>query len=164
MNERLSLSCQAISSSHVFGPEGGVFGRSRKCDWVLPDEERILSSVHGRIILRDGIFSLVDESTNGIVLTGQTDPLGRGNSVAVRDGMSFMAGRYLIEARMVSTDSQAAAFGSPQSQAAPVANSFAQPSAQAPHRVRCLPTESGGPARTARTFSRLRRLPRPRIR
>ena len=96
----LTLTCLALSSSHTFGPEGGTFGRSKKCDWTLPDDQRILSSVHGRIFLRGGEFILVDESTNGIIMGGQANPLGRGNSASLLGGTRFKAGPFEFEARI----------------------------------------------------------------
>jgi len=101
MNLRLSLVGSGTPSSHVFGPEGGIFGRSRKCDWVLPDDERILSAIHGRVVYRDGAFTLVDESSNGIFIDGMPQPIGRGNATTLIDGLHFHAGRYQIEARLM---------------------------------------------------------------
>lgn len=92
---------------HVFGPEGGVFGRSARCDWVLPDPQRILSSVHGRIIMQNGGFLLMDESTNGIFLQGATDPVGRGNAVPLTNGMRFHAGQLTVEVEVLPSASMA---------------------------------------------------------
>jgi len=109
MNIRLSVVGAARPDSHVFGEEGGTFGRSQKCDWVLSDEERILSSVHGRVTFKNGTFFLADESTNGIFPDGSDEPLGKGSAVAVASGDRFHAGRYLIEAQIVEVHRQARA-------------------------------------------------------
>ncbi|AYG61910.1 type VI secretion system-associated FHA domain protein TagH [Rhizobium jaguaris] len=101
MKVRLSLVDASEQTEHTFGPDGGIFGRSAKCDWVLPDPEHILSSVHGRIQFSNGRYLLIDESTNGIVLDGRQDPLGRGNSIVLQDKLRFRAAKYLIEAQMV---------------------------------------------------------------
>lgn len=101
MNLRLSLIGSGRPGSHLFGAEGGVFGRSQKCDWVLPDEERILSSIHGRVIFKNGEFMLLDESTNGTFVNGLPEPLGRGNSVVLANGTRIGAGRYTIEVQLV---------------------------------------------------------------
>lgn len=98
---RLSLVGAGQSESHVFGVEGGTFGRSRTCDWPLPDSERILSSVHGRILFENGAFVLVDESTNGIFLDGAAQALGRGNAVVLGNATRLSAGPYVIEAHAV---------------------------------------------------------------
>lgn len=109
MNIRLSVVGAARPESHVFGEEGGTFGRSQKCDWILSDEERILSSVHGRVTFKNGTFFLADESTNGIFPDGSDEPLGKGSAVAVASGDRFHAGRYLIEAQIVEVHRQARA-------------------------------------------------------
>ncbi|MBB3457478.1 type VI secretion system FHA domain protein [Rhizobium sp. BK313] len=101
MKVRLSLVGASEKTGHTFGPEGGAFGRSAKCDWVLPDPEHILSSIHGRIQFSNGRYLLIDESTNGILLDGRQDPLGRGNSIVLQDGLRFYAAKFLIEAQMV---------------------------------------------------------------
>lgn len=103
MTSCLSLICPAIQGTHLFGPEGGTFGRSNKCDWSLPDPERILSSIHARIVCQGDTYFLIDESTNGTFLAGEAVPIGRSRSVAIADGMIFVAGRYQIEARLVAT-------------------------------------------------------------
>jgi type VI secretion system FHA domain protein len=95
----LTLSCQALKSSHTFGPEGGTFGRSEQCDWVLPDNERILSAVHGRVISIKDDYVLIDQSTNG-TFVGGSRPIGRGGSVLLQDGMSLSVGHYSIEIRL----------------------------------------------------------------
>jgi predicted component of type VI protein secretion system len=99
----------AQPSRHMFGPQGGSFGRSRKCDWVLADPDCILSSLHGRVTLAGGTFLLLDESTNGIFVENSREPLGRGQSVIIHDGLRFRAGAYQIEARLVAARAEQAA-------------------------------------------------------
>ncbi|WP_105403553.1 type VI secretion system-associated FHA domain protein TagH [Neorhizobium sp. T7_12] len=101
MRVRLSLIGGTQPSEHVFEVQGGTFGRSLKCDWVLSDEERILSSIHGRVVFENNKFMLVDESTNGIFLDGRQQPLGRGNGVALVGGFRFRAAKHLIEAQLL---------------------------------------------------------------
>lgn len=101
MSSDLILTCAALGSQHRFGPQGGTFGRSGKCDWVLPDPKRILSSIHARIAFQVGGFQLIDESTNGTFLLGQQHPIGRSRSVPIHTGMVFMAGPYEIQADIV---------------------------------------------------------------
>lgn len=96
MTATLILVCETIGSQHQFGPNGGAFGRSRKCDWVLPDQDRHLSSVHARILYQNDAFILVDESTNGTFLEGQSAAIGRGKAVSLSPGMKFRAGPYQI--------------------------------------------------------------------
>ena len=101
MSATLTLVCDKIGSRHEFGPNGGAFGRSRKCDWVLPDQERHLSSVHARIIFQNDTFVLVDESTNGTFLEGQKAAIGRGRATSLTTGMKLQAGPYVIRVENV---------------------------------------------------------------
>lgn len=109
MRLRLATVGTAERMEHVFGPEGGVFGRASRCDWVLPDPQRILSSIHGRIIMQNGGFLLMDESTNGIFLQGASDPVGRGNAVPLKTGMRFHAGPLTLEVEVLPAASSVAA-------------------------------------------------------
>jgi len=101
MSHSLTLVCDKIGSRHQFGSGGGAFGRSRKCDWVLPDQERHLSSVHARIIFQNETFVLVDESTNGTFLEGHTTAIGRGKAVSLSPGMKLQAGPYEIRVESI---------------------------------------------------------------
>lgn len=101
MRVKLSLVGSARPSEYIFEDNGGTFGRSLKCQWVLPDDERILSAVHGRVALENNKFMLIDESTNGIFLDGRQQPLGRGNGVAIVSGLRFRAANHLIEAQIL---------------------------------------------------------------
>ncbi|WP_162894646.1 type VI secretion system-associated FHA domain protein [Rhizobium terrae] len=112
MKIRLSL-VGGAPSEHVFGPEGGTFGRSLKCQWVLSDDERILSAIHGRVAFENNKFILIDESTNGIFLDGRQQPLGRGNGIALVNGLRFRAAKHLIEAQILPAQDAAVWNGSP---------------------------------------------------
>ena len=120
----------AQPSRHMFGAQGGTFGRSRKCDWVLADPECILSSLHGRIAFANGTFLLLDESTNGIFVENSREPLGRGRSVIVNDGLRFRIGGYQIEARLVVSQAEPAAMRADPFQAAPQAQNMLLPHEQ----------------------------------
>jgi type VI secretion system FHA domain protein len=122
MTATLILVCDAIGSRHQFGPNGGAFGRSRKCDWVLPDPERHLSSVHARILYQNETFILVDESTNGTFLEGQSAAIGRGKAVSLSPGMKLIAGPYQIRVDAL------------QAGHAAQTNPFAAPAARTPNR------------------------------
>ena len=111
MTASLILVCDSIGSRHQFGPGGGAFGRSRKCDWVLPDQDRHLSSVHARILYQNDTFILIDESTNGTFLEGQSAAIGRGKAVSLSPGMKLLAGPYQI--RVESAESNPAAATNP---------------------------------------------------
>lgn len=111
MTASLILVCDTIGSRHQFGPGGGAFGRSRKCDWVLPDQDRHLSSVHARIVYQNDTFVLIDESTNGTFLEGQSAAIGRGKAVSLSAGMTLLAGPYQI--RVESAESSPATSTNP---------------------------------------------------
>lgn len=100
-DHRLTLSCVASENRHTFGLNGGTFGRSRKCAWVLPDPDCILSLVHGRVVVVNGDYVLIDESTNGIFVQNIAEPLGRGGSVILQDGMKLTAGNYQIQVELM---------------------------------------------------------------
>jgi len=109
MSASVTLVCDAIGSRHQFGSGGGAFGRSRKCDWILPDPDRHLSSVHARVVFQNGAFVLVDESTNGTFLEGQPSPIGRGRAVSLSPGMKLQAGPYLIRVDSLHSGAQESA-------------------------------------------------------
>ncbi len=50
---------------------GAVIGRSPDADWRLPDPRSLVSSRHCEIAHRDGVYVLVDSSTNGTFVNGQ---------------------------------------------------------------------------------------------
>jgi type VI secretion system protein len=80
--------------SRVFGVHGGTIGRSSDCDWSLPDPQRWLSGHHAMIEYRGGIWYVVDTSMNGTFVNGATAALGRGRSLALRDGDQLRIGEY----------------------------------------------------------------------
>jgi hypothetical protein len=47
-----------------------LIGRSKSCDWSLPDEKSFISSKHAQISFRDDGYYLKDISTNGTLLNG----------------------------------------------------------------------------------------------
>lgn len=92
--QRLSPS---VTSQYQMGADRGyTFGRSEDCDWYLPDPERVVSSVHGEIVYRDGAFHLLDRSTNGLFLNRADTPLGHGGEAMLSDGDRIMLGDYEI--------------------------------------------------------------------
>lgn len=73
-----------------------TFGRSEDCDWHLPDPERVVSSVHGEVVFRDGAFHLRDCSTNGLFLNQAQSPLAQDGEAALSDGDRLTLGDYEI--------------------------------------------------------------------
>lgn len=83
------------------------FGRSGDCDWHLPDPDRVVSSVHGEIVFRDGRFWLRDCSTNGIFVNGASQPLGKGNEAPLGENDSIALGDYELRASIVGRETPA---------------------------------------------------------
>ena len=81
-------------NNHVFDQRGGTFGRADTNTWVLPDQDKFLSSCHCEIIFADNQFYLEDKSTNGTFINGGFEPLGRGTRHQLRDGDFFEIGDY----------------------------------------------------------------------
>ena len=132
--------CLTISSYHKITPgqcpemrvetSAITIGRGPDNDWVLPDPERLVSSRHCVIGLRDGRYYLTDNSTNGVELVHAGIRLRRGNSEPLMDGEVIRIGDYEIQVRIDSGFSLAAA-GQPDAQSfeALMANQGATPSA-----------------------------------
>jgi len=82
--------------------DGAIVGRSKNCDWTLPDPSNIVSSRHAEI-RRDGDAYLIkDISTNGTFLNGADARLTGEHRIA--DGDVIRIGQY----ELVATLTQAA--------------------------------------------------------
>src|ERR1035438_5648363 len=81
-------------SSIVFGVGGGGIGRANDNDWVLPDPQRYLSAHHARIQFRNGVYLLLDTSTNGVYINDAAAPIGRRASHQLRHGDILRFGNY----------------------------------------------------------------------
>lgn len=81
-------------TQHVFGEEGGDIGRSDTNVWPLKDPERFISSRHCSIEFEDGVYYLTDCSTNGTYLNEGSEPIGKGERVALDEGMNIIVGDY----------------------------------------------------------------------
>ncbi|QDH33045.1 type VI secretion system-associated FHA domain protein TagH [Porphyrobacter sp. YT40] len=83
----------------VLNSRGANIGRALTCEWVLPDDGRVVSSRHCEVQFRDNVYFLVDYgSTNG-TFVGQSDqPLVGTHRIAPGD--RFRIGPYTIEARL----------------------------------------------------------------
>lgn len=81
-------------TQRVFNEEGGDIGRAESNSWVLNDPERYISSRHCSIEFEEGVYYLVDCSTNGTFLGGADEAMGKGQRAALSDGMNFCVGDY----------------------------------------------------------------------
>ena len=76
---------------------GGTLGRSAANDWVLPDNTRFLSAKHALIKYQNGHYYITDTSTNGVFIDQNPVPLGKDNSVRLKNGNVLKLGEYEIE-------------------------------------------------------------------
>lgn len=88
-------------SSKTFKQAGGVIGRAKDCDWVIPDEQRHLSNHHAVISYHDGTFFLTDTSRNGIKASASGAYLRKGEPQRIEHGSHFTLGDFEIRARLV---------------------------------------------------------------
>lgn len=85
---------------HVFDEDGGVIGRGRRCDWVLPDPDRFVSATHAEISFDGDRFHITDLSTNGVFVNGASAALGKGGKWPISDGDRILLGDFEIVARI----------------------------------------------------------------
>jgi len=83
-------------TSLVLDRRGAVIGRAPTTDWCLPDPQLHISSRHCEVEFRDGGYVMVDVSTNGTFLIGQSARLPGPH--AITPGDVFMIGRFEVEA------------------------------------------------------------------
>lgn len=93
--------------SLVLDRRGAVIGRAATSDWCLPDPAQHISSRHCEIRYADGRFELLDHSTNGTFLYGQSARLE--TAYLVRQGDVFVIGHYEIVASLDDASAAAAA-------------------------------------------------------
>ena len=73
-----------------------TLGRNPDNDLALGDPERLVSSRHARIEIRDDGVWLIDQSTNGTFLNQSADRLPPNQPVALHDGDTLSVGPYEI--------------------------------------------------------------------
>jgi len=128
-------------SRHEFDERGGVIGRGRRSDWVLPDPDRFVSGTHAEISFDGERFYITDVSTNGLFLNESTVPLGKGARWPVSDGDRMALGDFVIAARIIE--------GAPPAMSAPA---MSAPAAAAPSvDIDSLLEPAAAPANTPAT-------------
>ena len=90
------------NASKIFGESGGTIGRVSSNDWVLPDEERFISSRHVIIRFMGGQFSLEDVSTNGTLINGEVGAVEE--PVVLKNGDQIQIGEFQIFASVVEAE------------------------------------------------------------
>nr|WP_323778634.1 type VI secretion system-associated FHA domain protein TagH [Amylibacter sp.] len=110
----MTLTLQILSSGAQAGREtsfsliGGALsiGRSESNNLVLPDPTREISSSHAVVQERNGDYVIVDTSTNGTFLNGESEPLGD-FPTPLNNGDTLRIGPYEMRVN-ISVDSQSA--------------------------------------------------------
>jgi type VI secretion system FHA domain protein len=75
-----------------------IIGRSKACDWSLPDDKNYISSRHCQVSFRDGGYYLKDISTNGTLLNGGSERMA--GERKIEPGDVFLIGQYQIVAAL----------------------------------------------------------------
>lgn len=91
-------------TSKTFAGQGGSIGRGADNAWVLSDPERYLSTSHCRINYENGVYSLIDTSTNGTFLNGSMEPMGQGSRAVLKAGDYFSLGDYEFSVASLQVD------------------------------------------------------------
>ena len=151
-----------------FDELGGTIGRADGNLMVLPDPERTISRVHGKVVYRNGSYAIEDRGSNPILVNGNV--VGHGKEWPLAPGDVVQIGGYELGVRAsgspaASTDPFADVFGTepdalltapmpsaapaPRTPPAPPASSMA-PTPTAPRRppppAAAPPTPRGGAA------------------
>lgn len=95
------LSPTVIASKRFNAAIRHVLGRSRDCDWHLPDPDRVVSSRHAEISFRDGHFWLKDTSTNGVYINGASEPVGEGQEAPLANADCLRFGDYEVVVQLI---------------------------------------------------------------
>ena len=82
------------ASDKTFRSAGGLIGRDRSNDWILPHTK--VSSRHARISYHDATFYIEDTSTNGVFLNSSKQRLTKGRPQALVSGDRILIDPYEI--------------------------------------------------------------------
>lgn len=81
-----------------------TIGRGPDNDWVLRDEERVLSKNHCVVEFKGGAFVVIDCSSNGVFVNESDAPIGRGGAAILADGDRLRFGAFAMRAQFVADD------------------------------------------------------------
>ncbi|OLQ72847.1 hypothetical protein BIT28_06580 [Photobacterium proteolyticum] len=79
-----------------FPEEGGSIGRSYGTTMQLSDASRAISGTHAIINRGSRGYQVMDVSTNGLFINGNSQPLGKNNSSSLNDGDVLDLGQYRL--------------------------------------------------------------------
>ncbi|MDQ8757653.1 type VI secretion system-associated FHA domain protein TagH [Sphingosinicella sp. LHD-64] len=103
-----------------------VIGRSKNCDWNLPDANNVISSRHAEIQREGPLYIFKDISTNGTFLNGASERMSKEHEIAAGD--LFKIGHYEVLASFEASTTAAPA----EPVAEPAAEVTAPPAPPAP--------------------------------
>lgn len=92
--------------SQVLDRRGAIIGRAATTDWCLPDPSQHISSRHCEIRFADDRYELIDNSTNGTFLYGQSARLAAAH--VIHHGDVFVIGQFEIAATLDEASAAAA--------------------------------------------------------
>ena len=103
-NDRIRLRAEGAQASElpeadrsrVFSRQGGTIGRASDNHWTLPDDQRLISGQHLRIIHTGDEFVAEDVSTNGTFVNDNGQPIGHARREPLRIGDRLTVGRYRL--------------------------------------------------------------------
>jgi len=99
---------EAISAqSHEFKKEHGTIGRGTECSWVLADKAQAVSSLHLEVEYRNGIYYMIDLSTNGTLYKNENKRVAPKELVAFEEGDVLSIGPYDVLVGFVKSQSNA---------------------------------------------------------
>jgi type VI secretion system FHA domain protein len=74
--------------------DGAVVGRSKNCDWNLPDSNNVISSRHAEVRREGPLYLFRDISTNGTFLNDASERMPKEHEI--EDGDLFRIGHYEV--------------------------------------------------------------------
>jgi len=98
--------CKAPSGSPLLDQvftlsDGDSLGRNADNKIVLVDEQRVISSRHAVLKLKDSELVLIDQSTNGTFYNGSADAIGKNNTQVLNDGDLINIGDYQLRLELL---------------------------------------------------------------
>lgn len=102
----LSGQKEQLGDAHrvIVGPQGTTIGRSRSNDWVLPDEQHLVSGRHASIDFLEGDYYLTDTSSNGVYVNDAEEPVSVGKPQCLCNGDKLTIGKYRIVAEITADE------------------------------------------------------------
>ena len=97
--------------SAEFDETGGSIGRAANNQFVLPDNDHLISRIQATIAFRNGGYVLISQGVNPIHLNNR--PIDNGNSATLSDGDELLIGGYGLKVVIGTADKSPAKAGQP---------------------------------------------------